>query len=48
MEERKNERDDRLALMQALSWAQSHMQWWAKIASVVRRNRKEKRFFIDK
>jgi len=47
VEERREERDDSFALMQAPSWARMHMQWWTQIASVVRGNRKEKNF-IDK
>jgi len=44
---REERRDKSLAFMQATSWARMHMQWWAQIASIVRRNRKEK-LFIDK
>jgi hypothetical protein len=42
MEEREEEREESLALMQAISWIRNHRHMWAQTKVYVKRNRKEK------
>jgi hypothetical protein len=42
VEERGEEREESLALMQATSWARHHRHMWAQTKMYVRRNMKEK------
>jgi hypothetical protein len=42
VEEREEEREESLALMQTTSWAWNHRHMWAKTKVYMRKNRKEK------
>jgi hypothetical protein len=42
MEEREEEREESLALIQAISWARSYRHMWIQTKMYMRRNRKEK------
>jgi hypothetical protein len=42
VDERGEEREESLALMQAINWTQNHMYMWAQTKVYMRRNRKEK------